>query len=93
MTNRDEVVLDPFLGSGSTLLAAESTGRICRAVEIDGPYCDVAIRRWQDLTGEQAVLEATGQTFGEVARERFGDPAEGHVIERPPDGCIGRGWP
>jgi DNA modification methylase len=83
VTNRDEVVLDPFLGSGSTLLAAESTGRICRAVEIDGPYCDVAIRRWQDLTGEQAVLEATGQTFGEVARERFGDPGEAHVGKRP----------
>ena len=93
VTNRDEVVLDPFLGSGSTLLAAESTGRICRAVEIDGPYCDVAIRRWQDLTGEQAVLEATGQTFGEVARERFGDPRRGACHRTTAHGRIGRSWP
>jgi DNA modification methylase len=67
VTNRDEIVTDPFVGSGSTLLAAETTGRICRALEIDGQYCDVTIRRWQELTGENAVLERTGESFDEIA--------------------------
>ena len=56
VTHRDDIVLDPFVGSGSTLLAAETTGRICRAIEIDGPYCDVTIQRWQDADRREAVL-------------------------------------
>jgi DNA modification methylase len=85
VTHRDDIVLDPFVGSGSTLLAAETTGRICRAIEIDGPYCDVTISRWQDLTGDDAVLVATGQTFAEVARERLGDQADEPSIDAPAD--------
>lgn len=85
VTHRDEIVLDPFVGSGSTLLAAETTGRICRAIEIDGPYCDVTIQRWQDLTGENAVLVATGQTFAEVAGERLGDHDDEPSIDAPAD--------
>ncbi|MEP9374382.1 DNA methyltransferase [Mesorhizobium sp. KR1-2] len=61
---RGEIVLDPFLGSGSTALAAETTGRRCRAVEIDGGYCDVAVKRWQ------AILSDTGESFAEVAERR-----------------------
>lgn len=60
---RGEVILDPFLGSGTTLLACERVGRLCRAIELDALYVDTAIRRWQALTGEDAVLESTGQTF------------------------------
>lgn len=70
ITNRGDVVLDCFLGSGSTLLAAEATGRVCRAIEIDGRYCDVALARWQQMTGREAILEETGETHAEVARRR-----------------------
>lgn len=58
-----DIVLDPFLGSGSTLLAAERTQRRCLGVEISPAYVDVAIRRWQDMTGEAAVHIETGDTF------------------------------
>ena len=51
-------------------LAAEATGRICRAIEIDGRYCDVAIARWQQMTGYEAILEETGETHDAVARRR-----------------------
>lgn len=60
---RGEIILDPFLGSGTTLLACDRVGRVCRAIELDPLYVDTAIRRWQALTGEEAVLESTGQTF------------------------------
>jgi len=70
VTDRGEVVLDPFLGSGSTLIAAHQTGRIFRGCELDPLYVDVTLRRWVALTGVQPVLEGTGQTFDEVARQR-----------------------
>ena len=53
--SRGKIVLDSFLGSGTTLLAAERTGRICRGIELDPLYVDTAIRRWQNLTGRDAV--------------------------------------
>ena len=65
---RNEIVLDGFLGSGSTLLAAERVGRICYGIEIDPLYVDVAIRRWQRYTGDQATLQSTGKTYDQVAR-------------------------
>jgi len=55
-SNRGDIVLDSFLGSGTTLLAAERTGRICRGVELDPLYVDTAIRRWQNLTGLATFL-------------------------------------
>ncbi|MEE9301101.1 MAG: DNA methyltransferase [Alphaproteobacteria bacterium] len=64
------IILDPFGGSGTTLLAAERTGRRARLIEIDAAYVDVTIERWQKMTGGTARLAATDQTFGEVARER-----------------------
>lgn len=70
ITNRGEIVLDPFLGSGTTLIAAERTRRICYGIELDPAYVDVCVRRWQERTGKQAVLASTGQTFDEVADER-----------------------
>jgi DNA modification methylase len=57
------LVLDLFGGSGSTLIACEKTGRINRSMELDPKYCDVIIKRWQDFTGKQATLEATGEYF------------------------------
>ena len=79
VTNRGDIVIDCFAGSGSTLVAGEATGRRCRAIEFDGPYCDVIIRRWSEMTGREAVLEATGETFTEVearrSNEEPSDPA------------------
>jgi DNA modification methylase len=68
-SDRHDVVLDPFLGSGTTLIAAEKTGRVARAIEIDPRYVDVAIRRWQRWTGQVAIHVETGRTFDEIARE------------------------
>ena len=70
-TKRGESVYDPFLGSGTTLIAAEQTGRICYGVELDSKYVDVVVRRWQQYTGKQAVLDGDGRTFDEIARERL----------------------
>lgn len=70
-TKRGEIVLDAFLGSGTTLLAAEKTGRSCFGIEIEPKFIDVSIRRWQAFTGKDAILEATGQTFDEVMTERL----------------------
>ena len=76
VSHRDEIVLEPFAGSGSTLIAAESVGRVCRAIEIDGLYCDVVIRRWQMMTGEEAMLAETGETFTEIDRRRASEGGE-----------------
>jgi DNA modification methylase len=69
-SNRGDLVLDPCLGSGSTLLAAHRTGRRGAGIEIDPLYVDTALRRLTDATGLIPVLAATGQTFAEVAAER-----------------------
>ena len=62
-SNPGQAVYDPFLGSGTTLIAAEQTGRICYGMELDPKYCDVIVKRWQDFTGLKAVLEVNGQEF------------------------------
>jgi DNA modification methylase len=74
-TVRGEIVYDPFLGSGTTLVAAESTGRICYGLEIDPRYVDVIVKRWQQLTGKNAALDAHGRSFQELVAER-GSAAE-----------------
>jgi DNA modification methylase len=66
-TARGEILLDAFLGSGTTLLAAERVGRICCGIEIDPIYIDVAVRRWQKHTGGVAIHAATGKRFDEIA--------------------------
>jgi DNA modification methylase len=69
-SKRGDTVLDLFGGSGTTLIACEKTGRTARLMELDPKYADVIVRRWQDYTGRQAVLESTGQSFDEVAAAR-----------------------
>jgi DNA modification methylase len=77
-SNRGEAVYDPFLGSGTTLIAAETTGRCCLAIELSPAYVDVAVRRWQAFTGAEASLEDSGKPFEAIAQERRvrGDPNE-----------------
>jgi DNA modification methylase len=69
-SRRNGLVLDPFGGSGTVLIAAERTGRKARALEIDPGYVDVSVRRWQGYAGKAAVLAATGETFEEVGEGR-----------------------
>jgi len=69
-TKAGDVVFEPFSGSGSQLIAAESLHRRCRALEIAPAYVDVALRRWETATGGKATLEGSGQTFEQVATER-----------------------
>jgi DNA modification methylase len=73
-SRRNGIVLDPFSGVGTTLIAAERTGRRARGIEIDPLYVDTAVRRWQKYTGKAATLAATGQSFEEVEVERTAIP-------------------
>jgi DNA modification methylase len=74
-----EIVYDPFLGSGTTVIAAEQSGRICYGLEIDPAYVDVIVRRWQNFTGGSATLSGTQSTFSEIEIER----------KQTADGCKG----
>ncbi len=65
-----QAVYEPFMGSGTTLIAAETTGRVCLGIELNPAYVDVAVERWQQLTGETATLEGDGRSFDEIADER-----------------------
>lgn len=69
-SNRGDLVLDSFLGSGTTLLAAERTGRICRGIESEALYVDTAIRRWQNLAGRDAVRALDGKLFRDIEAEK-----------------------
>jgi len=66
-SNPGQVVYDPFLGSGTSLIAAETTGRVCYGIEIDPAYCDLAVKRWAGFTGKAATLEGDGRTFDEIS--------------------------
>lgn len=75
VTERGDTVLDAFLGSGTTLIACENTGRHARGIEIEPKFVDVAVHRWEQITGRKATLAATDETFNEVAVRRA---AENH---------------
>ena len=75
VTKRGEIVLDGFGGSGTTLLAAERTGRIARLVELDPLYCDVICRRYEARAGQPAQLDGTDQSFSNVAIDRSAEIA------------------
>ncbi len=66
-----QAVYEPFMGSGTTLIAAETTGRVCFGVELNPAYVDVAIERWQQFTGAYAVLADTGETFADLKAKRL----------------------
>jgi len=70
-TRRGELVYEPFLGSGTTLAAAETTARVCYGIELDPKFTDLVIQRWQGMTGKKATLDGDGRTFDEIAEERL----------------------
>ena len=74
-SRRGGLVLDPFCGSGTILIAAERTGRKARALEIDPTYVDVAVRRWEAYAGKSAILAESGETFETTADRRLAKPA------------------
>jgi DNA modification methylase len=74
-TKPGALVYDPFLGSGTTLVAAEMTGRLCYGLELDPKYVDVVIERWQALSGKKATLEGDGRTFDVVQQDRLKEAA------------------
>ena len=63
-------MLDPFGGSGTTMIACEKSGRQARLIELEPKYCDVIVRRWQEFTGREAKLESDGKSYREVAGVR-----------------------
>lgn len=69
-SKRSSIILDPFCGSGSTLIAAEKTGRRGYGIEIDSQYVDTAVRRWQCYSGKLAHLDGSDATFEEIAEQR-----------------------
>jgi DNA modification methylase len=75
VTNRGDIVIDPFLGSGSTLIAADTTGRVCRGAELDPLYVDLILRRYEAATGKAAVLVETGEAFDVLAARRAREAA------------------
>lgn len=77
VTRKGERVLDAFLGSGTTLIAAERTGRICHGVEYEPRYVDVAIERWSAMTGRSAILERTGASFEKLKAQQAGRVDDG----------------
>jgi DNA modification methylase len=72
-----QAVYDPFVGSGTTIIAAEMTGRACHAIEISPAYVDVAVTRWQTFAGKEAILEATAETFAEAKATRLDKKSRG----------------
>jgi DNA methylase len=73
-SNPGQAVYDPFLGSGTTLIAAETTGRVCLGMELEPHYVDVAVQRWQAFTGKTACLLGDGRSFAGIAAERLAGP-------------------
>jgi len=69
-------VYDPFLGSGTTLAAAELQKRVCYGLEVDAQYVDVVVKRWQTLSGERAYLDGDGRSFEEIAAQGLGKGAK-----------------
>ena len=65
-----QAVYEPFSGSGTTMIAAEMTGRVCHGLELSPEYCDVIVTRWQEFTGKKATLDADGRSFAAVAKDR-----------------------
>jgi len=71
ISSSKQAVFEPFMGSSTTLIAAETTGRVCYGVELNRAYVDVAIERWQPVTGVEAVLEQAGESFATLKTKRL----------------------
>ena len=80
-----QAIYEPFMGSGTTLIAAETTGRVCLGIELDPAYVDVAVERWQRFTGSSAMLDRSGESFDALAGRR---PSE---LDEPARGGASRG--
>jgi DNA modification methylase len=91
-TKRGELIYDAFLGSGTTLMAAELTERVCLGMELDPKYADVIVQRWQEFTGKKATLEQDGRSFEQISTKRLGAvaTAEKAPTGRNPSGAKGR---
>ena len=81
-----QAVYEPFNGSGTTIIAAEMTGRLCHAIELNPAYVDVAVTRWQDFTGSAAVHEETGATFAVIGAQRVAAARRWNGQALPPSG-------
>jgi DNA modification methylase len=84
-SNAGQAIYEPFVGSGTTIIAAEMTGRACHALEISPAYVDVTVQRWQAFTSKQATLEADGRTFDEVSQARYDAKARSDDYE---ESCV-----
>jgi DNA modification methylase len=76
-----QAVYEPFSGSGTTIIAAEMTARVAHAIEITPAYVDVAVKRWQEFTGQQAVLDGDGRSFDDVAAQRAPQADASSVVD------------
>jgi DNA modification methylase len=65
-----QAVYEPFMGSGTTLIAAETTGRVCLGIELNPAYVDVSVERWQRFTGKSAALDGSGESFADLAASK-----------------------
>lgn len=85
VTQRGDLVFDPFMGSGTTIIAAEVIGRTACGIELDPGYVDVAIARWQEMSGKQAIHAQTGQSFTKLGarRQKKNAPVEGFRKDLP----------
>jgi DNA modification methylase len=83
-TKRGGLVLDPFAGSGTTIIAAEQTGRRAAAIELDPHYIDTAIRRWQSYGGDKAIHAQSGRSFADTEQQRRGAPGDRLMLPSPP---------
>ncbi len=98
LTLPGEIVLDPFLGSGSTLIAADKCSRVCCGLELDPRYVDVILQRYHAVTGREGHLEETGESFTELTRRRTDQrsapaPAIAGPTLRPVEVASGKGRP
>lgn len=80
-----KAIVDPFGGTGTTMIAAEAAGKASRLIELDPAYVDVAVRRWEQFTGQTATHAETGQTFAQVAEERISPAPEGAAPSPQPE--------